>query len=49
MDEDKQTTRRENMDFIVLCTERINDLTIQGKYTDEQLEYIALILSQINI
>jgi hypothetical protein len=49
MEEDKQTDRGKNIEFIVLCTERINDLTIQGKYTDEQLEYIALILSQINI
>ena len=44
-----QTNRSKNIEFIALCTERINDLTIQGKFTDEQLEYIASILSQITI
>lgn len=44
-----EIARSKNIEFIVLCTERINDMTIQGKFTDEQLEHIASILSQITI
>ena len=49
LDYEEKTDRSENIEFIVLCTERINDLTVQGRLTDEQLKHVAAILSQITI